>query len=281
MIKRLLILLAICAACTDIRLGAAQSNETLTRLKGTPMLAAFPETDKKYGDNSGLFALGMIGLAVFGVALVAILLQVQEKRLRNLQALADSIGFTFHATPTADEKNLLAKTRMWKKGRGLGGSTSGISNILAAPATDDLLLRVFEFFYRANDEVGSTIHYTVARMDSPLLQLPTFILQPASLVTRAKKFVGLEGLGFPEHPTFGDAYHLAGEDEPALLRIFNPAIIHYSEEHPGLTIEAQDQCLIVYRQQRMKAELFSAFLDEAKDLLGLFVDAGRATSRRT
>lgn len=280
MIRCLLVLLAICAACTGIRLGAAQSSEILTPLKSTPMLAAFPEPDKKYGDNSGLFVLGMIGVAIFGVALVAVLLRAQEKRRRNLQALADSLGFNFHLTPTADEKSLIATTRMWKKGRGLGGSTSSISSILAAPATDDLLLRVFEFSYGTDTDSSSTIHHTVARMDSPLLQLPTFILQPASLMTRAKKFVGLDGLSFPEHPTFSDACQLAGEDEPALRRIFNPAILLYLEEHPGLTIEAQHQRLIVYRQQRMKAELLPAFLEEAKNLLGLFIDAGRATSQR-
>ena len=280
MIRRLLVLFAICAACTDIGLSAAQSNDTLTRLKSTSMLAAFPEPDKKYGDNSGLVALGIIGVALFCVALVTVLYRAQQKRQRDLQALAESLGFTFHLWPTADEENFLAETRMWEKGRGLGGSTSRLSSILAAPATDDLLLRVFEFSYGTDSDCSSTIYYTVARMDSPLLRLPTFILQPASLVSRAKKFAGFEGLSFPEHPTFGHACHLVGEDEPALRRIFNPAIIQYCEEHPGLTIEAQDRRLIVYRQQRMKAELVAAFLDEAKDLLGLFVDAGRATSRR-
>lgn len=279
MIRCLLVLLAICAACTDIRLGAAQSNETLPRLKRPPTLAAFPEPDKKYGDNSGLVALGVIGVALFCVALVTVIFRAQQKRRRDLQALAESLGFTFHVWPTADEEDLLAETRMWKKGRGLGGSSSSISSILTAPSTDDLLLRVFEFSSGAGDDSG-LIHSTVARMDSPLLQLPTFILQPASLVTRAKKFVGFEGLSFPEHPNFGNACHLAGEDERALRRIFNPAIIHYFEEHPDLTIEAQDQCLIVYRPQRMKAELFPAFLDEAKDLLRLFVDAGSAMSPR-
>jgi hypothetical protein len=52
----LFVLLAICAA-TDLRLGAAQSNETLPRLKSTSILAAFPERDKKYGDNTALVAL--------------------------------------------------------------------------------------------------------------------------------------------------------------------------------------------------------------------------------
>lgn len=173
---------------------------------------------------------------------------------------------------------------MWKKGSGLGGSSSGIS-ILTLPATEDLLLRVFEFSHLRSDGTGdsnssSTIYYTVARMDSPLLQLPTFILQPASLVTRAKKFVGLEGLSFPEHPTFSDACHLAGENAPALRRIFNPTILHYCEEHPGLTIEAQNGRLIVFRQQRLKAELFHSFLDEAEELFDLLVEAGRATSQR-
>jgi hypothetical protein len=221
----------------------------------------------------------VIGVALFCVALLTVFFRAQQKRRRDLEALAESLGFTFHFWPTADEEDLLAETRMWKKGRCVGGSTSSISSILTAPATDDLLLRVFEFSH-GDGEGSGLIHSTVATMDSPLLRLPAFILTPASLVTRATKFVGFEGLSFPEHPTFDKTRHLAGEDEPALRRIFNPAIIHYCEEHPGLTIEAQDQRLLVHRQQRLKAELFRAFLDEAKDLLGLFVDAGRATSQR-
>jgi hypothetical protein len=247
------------------------------------VLAAFPTPIKKYEqDTGGGFILIMLVALLIAAPVVALVIRAEQKRRHNLQALADSLGFTFHLRATAEDDELMSDTRLEKKGHGLFGNSGSIGSILTAPTTDDLRLVVFEFFYLENsggdNNNSSTIYHTVARMDSPLLQLPKFMLEPASLLTKAKTLVGFKGVDFAEHPAFMSVYHLAGEHEPALRRIFTPPLIRYCEAHPGLTIEGRGERLIVYRQQRLKAEILRAFLDEAKKVLSLFVQAGVSSS---
>ncbi|HEV3409185.1 MAG TPA: hypothetical protein VG095_02745 [Chthoniobacterales bacterium] len=244
-------------------------------------------TDSRFADVRVLYgarqpgALGpvIVVVIVAGIFLLIALLIVwifmrERKRTQKIEAVAKSLGFTFRKKPTPEDKTLLADSTLGRSGHG-----RSFSNVIEALAVQDARITIFDYSYASGtDERRSTTTQTVMRMQSPLLNLPAFVLRPESLLSKALKLVGFTDINFAEHPEFSRKYLLGGQDQEAVRRLFTPEIIAFCEQHPRIYIEGAGDRLIFYRQGiRQKPENLEAFLNEGKAVLALFVQASRAT----
>ena len=218
-----------------------------------------------------LILVGILGLVA---GFVAFFFMVERKRRQQVAALAKARGWTFRDKPTNEDNQLLAGTVLGRQ-----GDTRHISNIIDLPEPSGVPMTLFDFDYTSGDEHRTTTYQTVARVSSAQLRLPSFVLRPESLLSKAMKLVGYDDINFAEHPEFSKRYLLGGQDQEAVRRVFTPAGIQFCEQHPKLVVEANADRLIVYRQGlRVKPDALDRFIEEAKTLTRLLGEAGAGAS---
>ncbi|MBU8913600.1 MAG: hypothetical protein KOO61_06210 [Spirochaetales bacterium] len=84
----------------------------------------------------------------------------------------------------------------------------------------------------------------MAAFSSDRLTLPWFGLMPSRLKIPPDSDTGIT---FDTHPEFSSRYHLVGEDEEAIRRLFGPEVLTFLESHEGLRVRGNGSRLIVYR----------------------------------
>ena len=214
----------------------------------------------------------LVLIAIFGfiIGIIAFFFMVERKRRQQLDALTKARGWTYRNKPTGDDNQLLSGTML-----GTYGETQHLTNIIELPESDGARITLFDFDYTSGDDERSrTIYQTVARIQSPQLRLPSFVLRPESFLSKAAKLVGYDDINFAEHPEFSRRYLLSGQDQAAVRRVFTPAVIQFCEAHPKLVIEANGDRMVVYRQGvRVKTNALDPFIEEARSLARLFSEA--------
>ena len=205
-----------------------------------------------------LLVIGLIGLLVY----------LEARRTKRLAALAAARGFTFRKTPTAADQALLENSQLAGQGR-----LRQTSNIIEAANVNDFAMTLLDYSYTVGSgKSKQTVVQTVIRMQSPLLQLPAFVMKPESVFAKMGKILGFTDINFPDAPQFSKMYLLRGHDEAAIRQIFGPAIIQYCEQHPKISIEGVGDRLLVYREgRRVKLDNFDNFIEEGKAIAALFV----------
>lgn len=219
------------------------------------------------------------GIVAFLVGIVVFILLLERKRTRKVAAVATSLGFGFRKDATEEDRSLLANSALAGFGR-----SHVFSNVMEAPPKDDLRLTMFDFAYTTGfGKSRRTTTQTALRMDTPLLNLPSFLLQPENFLTKAFKIAGFNDINFAEHAEFSKRYHLRAKDEAAVRQLFTPAIVQWCEaQSPRVTVEGNGNRLLMYRHgKRPKPEQIDAFLNEGKTLLALFVQANAGSTGRT
>ena len=207
---------------------------------------------------------------VFGGGICAIVSYRDRERLRKIEEQARSLGWTFRRQPTSADNNLPVGCYLAETGR-----DPAVSNVLEVARTDELNFILFDFKYTVGyGKSQRTSHQTIARVRSPLLKLPSFLLFPETIFSKIAKVFGQTDVNFPDSPEFSDRYILRGQDEAALHAIFSPALRQALEPLEHLTIEGADDVLFIFRvERRIKAEELVARIEEDKKILALFFEA--------
>ncbi len=241
------------------------------------MNAPFPLVLAESTESVLPFVLIVSGLVLVTAVLVGIGYFFERRRYKRLAAQATASGFTFRRKGTAADRALLADSYL-----GARGHSDHTWNVIEAPQVNDFSMTLLEFWY--TDGFGKsqkTIMQTVIRMQSPLLELPTFVLRPESLLAKVAQFAGYQDIDFPDAPQFSKRHLLRGKDEPAIRQLFTPAILRYCEQHPKISVEGSgDRLLVYWERQRLKPANLNTFVDQGKAVAAMFVAStrGAATS---
>jgi hypothetical protein len=130
------------------------------------------------------------------------------------------------------------------------GNKIWVRNLFVIPR-DAGVQHLFDYVYRyisRGEGTSRTTEYqhTMAGFSSDQRTLPWFGLVPFWMKTPAGADTGHT---FDTHPGFSSIYHLVGEDEEAIRRLFRPEVLSFLENHPGLRVHGSGSRLIVFRAE--------------------------------
>lgn len=218
----------------------------------------------------GAVMVVLIGSGLFGI-------YASRMRANKIEALARSLGYTFRGRATAADGELAIGCYL-----GDTGSKPAVSNVLEVARTPELKFILFDYAYTKDDtETTTTIHQTIARIQAPLLKLPSFFLFPETIFSKAKVLFGGADINFPDSPRFSDQFILRGQDEAAVRAIFSPALRQALEPLYDLTMEGADDVLFIFRAgRRIEPDELVVRIEENKRILALFVEAQQANEAR-
>jgi hypothetical protein len=221
------------------------------------------------------FVIGGVIVVFIGSSLFG--LYASRMRANEMEALARTLGYTFRGTATAADSELVIGCYL-----GETGSKPTVSNVLEVARTPELKFILFDYAYTNDDtETTTTIHQTIARIQTPLLKLPSFLLFPETVFSKIRGLFEDADVNFLDSPGFSDKYILRGQDEAALRTIFSPAVRQALEPLEHLTIEGADDALFIFRaERRIEPDELVARIEENKRILALFLEAQQANEAR-
>jgi hypothetical protein len=220
----------------------------------------------------------LVVIAVCALAFGLFISYRDRERIKKIEELAGSLGYTFRREPTAADKDLPIGCYLAETGR-----DPVVSNVLEVSRTEELHFVLFEYEYTVGyGRSRHTTHQTIARMRSPLLKLPWFLLFPETIFSKIAVVFGQPDVNFEDSPEFSDQYILRGGDEAALRSIFSPALRQALTPLEHLTIEGADDVLFIFRtDRRIKPEELVSRIEEDKKILALFFEAQQQSPKKT
>ena len=212
---------------------------------------------------SNPIALGIyIALAIGGSIYISISRQL--KRQKELQVMADSLGFSYNDEQTEKVRELLEASSMLGNEmffNVLGGTFNGTYF-----AIGDFNITV------GSDSRKRKQYQTYVVIHSGKLTSPNFCLQPESALFRMaegllNRLTGSVDIDFPTHPDFSDNYFLKGSNEDAVREFFTPRVLEYFQAHHGLSVEVFNGTLVFFRLgELVKPDDIKALIDNAMEV---------------
>ena len=212
---------------------------------------------------SNPIALGIyIALAIGGSIYISISRQL--KRQKELQVMADSLGFSYNDEQTEKVTELLESSSMLGNEmffNVLGGTFNGTYF-----AIGDFNITV------GSDSRKRKQYQTYVVIHSGKLTSPNFCLQPECALFRMaegllNRLTGSVDIDFPTHPDFSDNYFLKGSEEDAVRNFFTPRVLEYFQANHGLSVEVFNGTLVFFRLgELVKPDDIQALIDNAVEV---------------
>jgi hypothetical protein len=212
---------------------------------------------------SNPIALGIyIALAIGGSIYISISRQL--KRQKELQVMADSLGFSYNDEQTEKVTELLESSSMLGNEmffNVLGGTFNGTYF-----AIGDFNITV------GSDSRKRKQYQTYVVIHSGKLTSPNFCLQPECALFRMaegllNRLTGSVDIDFPTHPEFSDNYFLKGSDEDAVRNFFTPRVLEYFQTNHGLSVEVFNGTLVFFRLgELVKPDDIKTLIDNAMEV---------------
>jgi hypothetical protein len=187
----------------------------------------------------------------------------EKQRTADLQRVAEELGFEFLPK---DDGSFLSKRggfHLFSQGH-----SKRLSNLMRGK-TKNLAVAIFDYKYTTGSGKNShTWIQTVAafQVDSP--PFPTFSLRPESVWDKIGAWMGYKDIDFPHAPIFSKNYLLRGSDETAIRALFTDQALFFFEANQGLSVEGDQDWLLVYRpNNRAKPDAMRALLEEGLRVL--------------
>lgn len=198
------------------------------------------------------------GIALAVLSIVVLSARTTRKRTERMQAAAKALGLPFSAEGDPQWIQHLSQFHLFSQGR-----AKRIRNMIHGK-TEELELSIFDYQYTTGS--GKHAHTSIQSVicfQSPLLQLPDFVMRPESVFDRIGGVFGYRDFDFDTHPAFSRTFVLRGNDEQRIRSVFAPEVLEHFEGHTGVCVEASGPRLIYYRSGRKTApEQASSFLEE-------------------
>jgi hypothetical protein len=201
-----------------------------------------------------------------GIIFYLITQYFNNKRRKAIQLLAESLNYTFLARGDKYQLNILHGFHLFAQGNSKNSMNIMTGTINSIPFT------FFDYSYTTGGGRSSrTKQQSVIVFESEQLQLPDFVLRPENLFHKIGKVFGYKDIGFENYPIFSKLYLLRGSDEESIRKTFKDRVIGYYERNQGLSTEAYQNKLIVYRaSKRIPPNEIQSFIQQACEVFGLF-----------
>ncbi len=203
-----------------------------------------------------LFVGGAVSIAVL-IWLAGV--RAAHRRRQALAQLAESLGFTFTPKAGSNLGSGMPTFTLFQAGR-----NRQVENLLAG-STESTDVMIFDWQYITGSGKSSQTHIiTVVAIRSAELKLPLWLCRPESIFDCMGLTFDGRDINFEDQPLFSKKYHLHGNNEARLRRLFDTDVCGFFEQHPYSYAEASGQWLIYYRQERkMPADKIREFLADA------------------
>lgn len=204
----------------------------------------------------GIVIALIAGIVVFAVVAIALSLWMEGKRTRELQSVAQDLGFDFRAEGAGRLSDRLSGFDLMNR-----GTSRRYRNVMQR-AADGRTVSLFDYQYTISTGKNSTTHrQTVAVMESANQRLPSFSMAPEGLLHRVGQLMGMQDIDFDDAPRFSRAFVLRGDDESAIRQCFGPEMLEQIPEFGAVSIAGEGDLLMVWFAGRRKkpAELRTFF----------------------
>ena len=193
--------------------------------------------------------------------------QARRSRARTaaLDAWAKQHGFSYDARMEWEIPPELARFEAFSLGMGramenrIQGESSGLP------------VRIFDLRYGTSyGHHRWTLAHTIIEISSPRLNIPAFRIEPETVIHKMAEAMGAQDIDFESHPRFSDAYLLRGRSEEEIRTVFTSSVLDWFERHPGLSIEASGDRLLLHESKLLQPQQIEAGLALAREVHDLF-----------
>jgi len=95
------------------------------------------------------------------------------------------------------------------------------------------------------------------------IKLPSFFIEPETLMDKLEGAMGEQDIDFVDDPEFSKKYRLQGKDETATIQLFSEKVRKLFVSHPGLCVEGADGVIMVCRLGKLvEPEGLGEFVEE-------------------
>jgi hypothetical protein len=195
-----------------------------------------------------LLVVAAIGGVVALVGFIVFLARRQVAARRDaLEALAQTAGWSFAGDRAGLETlGIRVPFRLLSE-----GYSHRASNVMRMEEQGEQVL-IFDHQHTVGSgKSRSTRVQTVVHIRSPRLSLPPFVLSPEHALHKIGGLLGYHDIDFPESPEFSSTYLLRSKEaEDRVRMLFHPAVRLFFEQRPPITVEGQNEELLIYRRHR-------------------------------
>jgi MFS superfamily sulfate permease-like transporter len=112
---------------------------------------------------------------------------------------------------------------------------------------------VFDLYYSEGAFITKEdLKSTFVLFKSPV-ELPVFVLDKENFKTAFYQLAGFNDINFDEHPDFSKRFHLSGNDNQAIRKLFSSEIIYFFESHPFFHIESNGKKILIKGKNRLSS----------------------------
>jgi len=213
-----------------------------------------------------LFPVVIVGFIIGVIVISAIAMRhYEKKRTAALKDLADELNFEFSHGDKNGLLALLGQFHLFTLGH-----TKTMFNVLQGVA-GGLQISIFDYRYvTGHGKHRHTWNVSVFVARQAGMELPDFSLRRESIWHKIGLLFGVKDINFESHPGFSRSYLLKGSDEEAIRATFQPPVLDYFEERPGLHVEGFGELLLYATLRRVKPDKFREFMTKGFEILKLF-----------
>lgn len=186
---------------------------------------------------------GLTGVMLVGVVLfVALAMHAEQQRTKAMLALAETLGFEFKPSVPWEMVRRWPQFQLFASGK-----AQQVKNLLSG-ATDSTRVQIFDWIYVTGGGKNHQTHKTtVVVIEADDLDLPAFFIRPETMLD----WVGLtfdgKDIDFEDRPLFSKKFHLHGNLENRVRKLFDVEVCEFFESHLGMYAEGSRQWLVYYQ----------------------------------
>ena len=201
----------------------------------------------------------LVFLAVFAIAM-GVGVYLEQRRATAIKALAAGWGFDYQqslqphirkwATSYLDSISAylpgpVCQFNLFDKGR-----NRRLSNLIQGQQGDVEIYLADYSFVTGSSKHRRTHHQTIVILQSPHLELPSFLLTPENVFHKMGNLFGHNDIDFDSHPIFSRRYLLRGTDEGAIRDCFQDGVLTFYERQERVCSQGIGSFLLFYRPER-------------------------------
>ncbi len=164
------------------------------------------------------------------------------RRQEDLKETAKDFGWNY--IPKKKKKNRFLRNFVFFKSKNIRYSYNQLEDQDRKKGVFDLEFTEGEFI--AKEVVKTTLMYVSLKNNVPL-----FTLDKEGLLGVLYNLSGFEDIDIPGHTDFNKRFHLSGENQDAVSKLFTDEIVLFLESNPYYHIESNGSALLILKKERL------------------------------
>jgi hypothetical protein len=81
--------------------------------------------------------------------------------------------------------------------------------------------------------------------------IPEFTLDREGFLDKLSAFAGFKDIPIQNHDDFSKRFHLVGENEQGIAKLFNDDVTHFFESNPYYHVESNGDAILIFEKERL------------------------------